>query len=186
MSRAPAVAGLVEVQGHAVAGEVDQVNGAGAVDVRQPNAALIEAVRPVEVRRLVHRDLRAEAAVAEVGPVTDLAIADAHQVDQTIAVHVGREDRLRGVGEDEARTGLFVERLLHPQRGTEAFLGERCVPDERVVFGDQHVGVTIAVQVDEAQVGIARVAIQSGREGSERPPTFRRRRVHGSRVSGPP
>ena len=46
-------------------------------------------------RRVVHRDLGAEAAVAEIRPVADLAVADAHQVGQAVAGHVGQIDRLR-------------------------------------------------------------------------------------------
>ena len=37
----------------------------------------------IEPGRVVHRDLRAEAAVAEIGPVADLAVADAHQIGQS-------------------------------------------------------------------------------------------------------
>ena len=46
-------------------------------------------------RRVVHRHLGAEAAVAEVGPVADLAVADAHEIGQAIAGHVGEVDGLR-------------------------------------------------------------------------------------------
>ena len=95
------------------------------------------------------------------GPVTDLAIADAHQVGQAVGVHVRQIDRLRGVGEDEARPGLFIQRLLHPPGGPEPFFCQRCMPDEGVVFGNQRIGAAIAVQIDETQVGIARVSIQT-------------------------
>ena len=37
----------------------------------------------------------------------------------------------------------------------EALLGQRGVPDEGVVLGDQHVGVAVAVEVDELQVRVA-------------------------------
>ena len=80
MRLAPAVAGLVEVQLHAVAPEVDDVGGAGPVDVGEANAPLVELIGRIEVGRVVHRYLGAEAAVAQVGPVADLAVADAHQV----------------------------------------------------------------------------------------------------------
>ena len=82
---APAVAGLVEVEAHAVAVQVDDVGGAGAVDVGQADALVVELVRVVEPGRVVHRDLGAEAAVAQVGPVADLAVADAHEVGQAVA-----------------------------------------------------------------------------------------------------
>ena len=48
---APAVAGLVEVDADAVAAEIDDVGRAGAVDVGQPDAPLIEQVGLVEPRR---------------------------------------------------------------------------------------------------------------------------------------
>ena len=82
----------------------------------------------VEPRRVVHRDLGAEAAVAEVGPVADLAVADAHEVGQAVAGHVGEVDGLRAVGEDECGAGLFVERCAHDARGAEALLAERAMP----------------------------------------------------------
>ena len=124
---APAVAGLVEVEAHAVAVQVDDVGGAGAVDVGQADALLVELVGVVEPGRVVHRHLGAEAAVAEVGPVADLAVADAHEVGQAVAAHVGEVDRLRAVGEDEARAFLLVQRLGDAPGRAEAFLAsEAC------------------------------------------------------------
>ena len=46
------------------------------------------------------------------------------------------------------------------------------MPDEGVVFGDQHIGVAVAVQVDELQVRIAHVAVQARGEGAEGLPAF--------------
>ena len=114
---APAVAGLVEVEAHAVACQVDDVGGARAVDVGQADAPLVELIGVVEPGRVVHRDLGAEAAVAEVRPVADLAVADAHEVGEAVAAHVGEVDGLRAVGEDEPRALLLVQRL-----------GGRCAP----------------------------------------------------------
>ena len=169
---APAVARLVEVETHAVAVQVDDVGGAGAVDVGQADALLVELIRVVEPGRVVHRDLGAEAAVAEIGPVADLAVADAHQVGEAVAGHVGEVDGLGAVGEDEARAFLFVQRLRDAPGRAEAFLGQRRVPDEGVVFGDQHVGVAVAVEIDELQVGVAHVAVEARGEGAERLPAL--------------
>ena len=94
----------------------------------------------VEPGRVVHRDLGAEAAVAEVRPVADLAVADAHDVGQAVAGHVGQVDRLRAVGEDDRGPLLFVERHAHAQRRAETVLSKRWMPGEGVVLGDQHVG----------------------------------------------
>ena len=122
---APTVAGLVEVEAHAVAVQVDDVGGAGAVDVGQPDASVVELVRVVEAGRLVHGDLGAEAAVAQVGPVADLAVADAHQVGEAVAGHVGEIDGLGAIGEDQARAFLFIQRLMDAAGRAEAFLGQR-------------------------------------------------------------
>ena len=85
---------------------------------------------------------------------------------------VGEVDGLRAVGEDEARALLLVERLRDAPRRAEALLGQRGVPDEGVVFGDQHVGVAVAVEVDEPEVRVAQVAVQARREGTEGLPAF--------------
>ena len=105
-----------------VAGQVEDVGGARAIDVGQPDAARVEDIGRVEPRRVVHADLGAEAAVAEVRPVGDLAIAHANDVGQPVAGEVGEKDRLRGVGEHDARAGLFVEHLLRALRRAEARL----------------------------------------------------------------
>ena len=70
-------------------------------------------------------------------------------------LRVGEVDRLRAVGKDEARALLLIERLSDTAGRAEALLGQRGVPDEGVVFGDQHVGVAVAVEIDELQVGVA-------------------------------
>jgi hypothetical protein len=102
------VAGLVEIQiDGAAAGEVDDVGGAGAVDVRQVDAVAVEQFLVIEARRPIHDDLRAEAAVPEVRPVAHLAVPHAHQIDEPVARHVGDEDRFGAVGEEHPRT-LFV------------------------------------------------------------------------------
>ena len=152
---APAVARLVEVEAHAVTVQVDDVGGAAAVDVGQADALVVELVRVVEPGRVVHGDLGAEAAVAQVGPVADFAVADADEVGQTIAGEVGEIDGLRAVGEDDARAFLLIQRLRDALGRAEALFGERGMPDEGVVFGDQHVGVAVAVEIDELQVRIA-------------------------------
>ena len=76
----------------------------------------------VEDRRAVHRDLGAETAIAEIGPVADFAITDAQDVREPVAGHVGEEDRLVGIGEDQLRTLLLVPALGRPPRWGEARL----------------------------------------------------------------
>ena len=137
--------------------QIDDVGGAGAVDVGQPDALVVELVGVVEPGRVVHRDLGAEAAVAQVGPVADLAVADAHQVGEAVAGHVGEIDRLGAVGEDQARAFLFVQRLTDAAAPGRSLLRPATDTSEGVVLGDQHVGVAVAVEVDELQVGVAHV-----------------------------
>ena len=52
---------------------------------------LVELIRVVEPGRVVHRDLGAEAAVAQVRPVADLAVADAHEVGEAVAATCRRD-----------------------------------------------------------------------------------------------
>ena len=88
--------------------QVDDVGGAAAVDVGQANAPVVELVRVVEPGRVVHGHLGAEAAIAQVGPVADLAVADADDVGQAVAGEIGEVDGLCAVGEDDARALLLV------------------------------------------------------------------------------
>ena len=74
---------------------------------------------------------------------------------------VGQIDGLRAVGKDQARAFFLVEHLMDALGRAEAILGQRRMPDEGVVFGDQHVGMAIAVQIDEFEVGIAHVAVEA-------------------------
>src|SRR5687767_3199854 len=59
----PAVARLVEVHLHASAGEIDDVGGAGTVDVGGADTPPVEEIGALEPRRVVHGDLGAEPAV---------------------------------------------------------------------------------------------------------------------------
>ena len=152
--------------------QVDDVGGAAAVDVSQADALVVELVRVVEPGRVVHRHLGAEAGIAEVGPVADFAVADADDVGQAVARQVGQVDGLRAVGKDNAGAFLLVQRLHDASGGAEPFFSERGVPHQGVVFGDQHVGMAVAVEINELEVGVAEVAVQARVEGAERLPAF--------------
>ena len=112
----------------------------------------IEHVRRIEHRRIVHRDLGAEPPVAEVRPVADFAVADPHDIGQAVARHVGEEDRVGGIAEDEPRAERLVGRHSMRLARAEAFFGQDGVPGEDVVFGDQDVRMTIAGEIDEAEI----------------------------------
>src|ERR1044072_4889315 len=77
---APAIARLVEVEPDFACCEIDDVNHTGSIDVSQTNSSLIKLVRLVKPRGMIHRDFRAEATVAKVGPITHFAVADTQQI----------------------------------------------------------------------------------------------------------
>src|SRR6185295_6488285 len=76
----PAISRLIEVQTRFTGRDINDVDHARAVDISEMNATPVKLVRLVEPRRVVHRYLRAEAAIAEVGPITHFAVADAHEI----------------------------------------------------------------------------------------------------------
>ena len=145
-----------------VAVQVDDVGRTAAVDVGQADAPVVELVRVVEPGGVVHRHLGAETAIAEVGPVADVAVADPDDIGEAVAGQVGQIDGLRPVGEDDARPLLVVERTDDATGGAEALLRQGRMPDEGVVFGDQDVGVAVAVKIDELEVRVAQIEVQRG------------------------
>ena len=166
-----AVAVLVEVDADTVAAEIDDVGGAGAVGIGQVDAALVEGLRVVEPRHVVHGDLGTEAAVADVGPVADLALANAHEIAQTITGHIGQIDGLRSISEYQARPSFLVERERNTERRAEPFLRIGFVPaKEHLIIGDEDVGVAVAGQIDEAQVGALPVEVWQTDEGAKSVP----------------
>src|SRR6266571_3779575 len=55
---------------------------------------------------------------------------------------------------------------------SETFLGPRGVPDESVIFSDEHIGMAVAVEIDELEIRISQVAVQARGEGAEGLPAF--------------
>src|SRR5664279_500137 len=86
---------------------------------------------------VVHRDLGAETAVAEVGPVADFAIANAHEVGKPVTALVREVNRLRTFSENELRAGFFVAGLAGNFLWSKALFGERGMPAKDVIFGDK-------------------------------------------------
>ena len=134
--------------------------------------------------RVVHGDLGAEASVAEVGPVTDLAVADAHNISEAVAGQVGQGNRLGAVGEYDARAALLVRHGPEPSRRTESFLRQRRIPSDGEILGDQHVGVAVAGEIDESQIRVVPGQIGKGSEGAERLPILVCRCVRKIRSAG--
>src|SRR2546430_1541582 len=81
---------------------------------------------------------------------------------------VGEIDAARAIGKEDAGAGLLVERPTDAPGGPETRLGQGGVPGQRVILGDQHIGMAVAVKVDEPEVRIADVAVQARGEGAER------------------
>ena len=77
---------------------------------------------------------------------------------------VGQIDGLRAVGEDEPRAFLFVEGLgVRCSAGPKPCLGQRRIPGEDLVFGDEDVGVAVAGRGRRIS-GWGRPSANSGRE----------------------
>src|SRR5260370_34117773 len=134
MFGAPCVARLIKVKINFVAGEVDDVDCAGAVDVGKANAAAVKQIVSIEAGCLIHRDLGAKAAVTKIRPVTNFSEANANQVSETVARHVGEEDGFGAVGEDQLGAFFLVEGLCNTLGGPEAVGGKRFVPPKGLVF----------------------------------------------------
>ena len=126
----------------------------------------------IEVGRVIHGDLGAETSIAQVRPVANLTVADAHQIGQPVAAEIGEINRLGAVGKDQARTFFFVQCLDDSADGAKTRFGQRRVPDKGFIFGNQYIGMTVTVQVDELQVGVSGIAVKAGSERSKRLPTF--------------
>ena len=167
MPLAPRVAGLVVVHPGPVRRQVDEVGRSGAVEVRYAQPGRVET--GAEVRGGIHHHPLAEPAVAEVRPVADLSVADPRQIGQAVAGHVGQEDRLGDLGEDQPGT-VTVHRGRDPDARAEPALAERRVPGEPVALGDQQVGQAVAAEVDEAHVRVVHVDGGPGAERAERLP----------------
>ena len=133
----------------AIAAQINNIGDPATVDVGQPDTALIEQVRRVEARRIVHRHLGAEAAVAEIGPVADFAVANAHEVGQSVTGKIGEVDGLGAVGKNQPRPFFFVQRLVNSFRRCETGFRQRWIPAEGFVFADQNVGMAVAREIDK-------------------------------------
>ena len=166
----PAVARLVEPQAHAVAAHVQQVGGPAAVEVREPDPARVERVGPIEARRALHVDARPEAAVAQRRPVAHRAVADPHHVGEPVAAHVGEEELASVAGEQKTRPLVLVVGQRDGEGGIEALAALARVDDEPVALGHEQLGDAVAVEVDEAAVGVVGAVRGQAPEGAEARP----------------
>src|SRR5262245_128604 len=98
-------------------------------------------IRSIEPGRVVHGDLRTETAMPKIRPITDLAVADAHDVGKSIAGHVSCMNRLGGIVKEEGRELFFIAWQEDTTRWSKPGFGQRCVPGESSVFRDQDIGM---------------------------------------------
>src|SRR4029453_11153972 len=152
--RAPTVPRLIEIHLDAVMTEIKDIGDARTVDIGEANAALVEQIRSIEPGGIVLRHLGAEAAIAEIRPIADLAVADAHEICQPVARHVVEVDGLRDTGQDEPWSFFLVRRLAHPLGWSEARLRQRGVPVEDLVLADENIGMAVTGEIDEGEIGI--------------------------------
>jgi len=150
----PLIARLIKVDASSACPQINEVCCARSVYVRQTDTALVKLIPKIEPRSVVHCYLWAKIGISEIGPVTDLAVADTHEVGQSVAGHVGQVDGLGAVRENELGAFFFVECLRYPLGGRKPPLGKAPVPGQNLGLCNQDVGMAVAVEVDKPQVGI--------------------------------
>ena len=150
LGRREPVAGVVAVQPYPVRRQVEDVGDAGAVHVGQPQPPRVEQFLRVEPGSAVHGDPRAEPPVADVGVVADLAVADADEIGQAVAGHVGQVHAVGAVGQQQPRPAVLVGGGGHGDPGAETRPAQRRVPGQGLGLGDQQVGQPVTIEVDQA------------------------------------
>ena len=81
-------------------------------------------------------------------------------------------DGLRAVSEHQARPCFLVEWEGYTEPRAEPLLRMGFVPgEEHLIIGDEEIGVAVAGQIDEAQVGILPIDVRQTDEGAKSIPT---------------
>src|SRR5262249_26168052 len=96
-----------------------------------------------------------------------LAVPNPYEVGEAVTAEIDEVDGLRLVGEHQARAALLVAGLMDLTSRTESVFREGWIPGEDVVLGDEDVGVSVAVQVDEAKIGLVPAEIRQLAECAE-------------------
>ena len=152
-----------------VRADPDQIGGAGSVDIGQPQAARIKAVAGTKARRIGHGHPPPKAAMAEIGPIADLGMAQAHDIAEPVAGHVGQQDclALGGGRKQKARPGAVIGRERQAPDRVKARPPARRVDEQPRIRGDQKIGAPVPGQIDETQVGIVEIDARQGLEGDK-------------------
>ena len=135
-----------------VALAVEQIRSPRTVNVRNNQVCGIEILEAAQNRRVIHINCRTETTVAVVRPVAYLREADAYEVGETVARHVGGEHRLVGGLRD--KHGLLARFGKVPVDGVPVTLhaaGE--IHAYPAVLGDDDFATPVAVQIHELYVG---------------------------------
>ena len=88
--------------------QINDVSRAGTVNIRQADAFLVKLIRIVKDRRIIHCHFCAKPAIPQIRPVTHFAVANPHQIRESIAGQIGQIDGLRAIGKDQPRTSLLI------------------------------------------------------------------------------
>jgi hypothetical protein len=109
--------------------------------------------------------------IAKIGPIADFSVSNADYVRKSISAHVGQEDGLRRVVENQRRTLFLVDGIpsVFPQAKTALAL--RRIPRHHLILGNKDVGEPVAVYINEPEIGIAGIQIRKIFERSEALPT---------------
>ncbi len=150
----------------------DEVGAAIAVDVGEEHLRAVVGAHPRGVR---HEDRRAEAAVAEVGPVGHVPRADAHEVGQPVTGEVTETDGGVGevgwgdVGERAGAGGQLDGAGRAPPRGAAV-----APPDDRAPELPEGVDPAVAVEIGEPGRGAEVRRRRGARIGDVGLPALRR------------
>ncbi len=173
MRRRPAVAALVAPHPDAAATEIDEIGGSRAVDVDEPDAPLVERLRPIEQGAGRHGHLRAESTVAQVRPVAHATVVHLDEIRQAVPGHVGDADGVPGPRERGRRPVVGRIGLGDPARGPETLALDGRVPAHAVAAFEE-VRIAVAGQIDEPERDLSERGAGEGSERTERTPAIRR------------
>ena len=161
---APAVAALVDPESDLGIVHIDDIRQAIAIHIADQDAPGVIAVG--KPRAVLHVDALAPIAVAEVGPVLDVAVVHESDVLQTVAREVGPFDARVG----KVDVGKDCERLaFDPARVVPALF--RVIEKAfQATSGTNGVGDAVAVEIDELDLRIFEVETRGLAVALERAP----------------
>ena len=168
--RRPTIPRLIEINLHPFTAQVQNIRRPRPINIRQHNPPLIENIRAIKPRRIIHRHLRPKPSIAQIRPVADLAIANPHNIRQPVPRHIRQMNRLCAIGKHHPWSLLLIPRLTHPLRRPKALLRQRRMPHKAILLRDQNVTMPIPIQVKKPHIRIIPIQIRQRLKRSERLP----------------